>query len=130
MKILKVLIVLSSLIFTSLYADNDRDEKNHLYKNLDFLELNHKQYKEIKKILISFRKKYKDFYEYKEDQESKLEKIMSNNTFNHSLYMQIVNNIKSKATLLEANNLEKIHSVLNKKQRKKFAYYLEDWEVE
>ena len=129
MKILKIFLLLSSL-FLFVNADDDDHKYKHSYKNLEYLELNSSQLEKMKDILIDFKHKYKDFYEYKEDKEDELKDIMKADIFNEKQYLEILNDIKTKASLLEIEKIKNIHTILDEKQRKKFSKYLEEWEVE
>ena len=129
MKILKIFLLLSSL-FLFVNADDDDHKYKHSYKNLEYLELNSSQLEKMKDILIDFKHKYKDFYEYKEDKEDELKDIMKADIFDQKQYLEILNDIKTKASLLEIEKIKNIHTILDEKQRKKFSKYLEEWEVE
>ena len=129
MKILKIFLLLSSL-FLFLNADDDHKKYKHSYKNLDFLHLNPTQMEKIKTILIDFKKEYKTFYEYKENQEDLLEDLMEDKNFDEKQYLKIISDIKIKAAILEVERLKKIHAILDEKQREEFAEYLEEWEIE
>ena len=129
MKILRIFLLLSSL-FLFVNADDDDHKYKHSYKNLEYLELNSSQLEKMKDILIDFKHKYKDFYEYKEDKEDELKDIMKADIFNEKQYLEILNDIKTKASLLEIEKIKNIHTILDEKQRKKFSKYLEEWEVE
>ena len=129
MKILRIFLLLSSL-FLFVNADDDHKKYKHSYKNLEYLELNKEQLKQMKDILIDFKHKYKDFYEYKEDKEDELKDIMKADIFDEKQYLEILNDIKTKASLFEIEKIKNIHTILDEKQRKKFSKYLEEWEVE
>lgn len=129
MKILKIFLLLSSL-FLFLNANDDHKKYKHSYKNLDFLHLNPTQLEKMKIILIDFKDKYNDFYEYKEKQEDILEDLMKNEKFDEKQYLKITTEIKTKATILEIERLKKIHEILDEKQKYEFAQYLEEWEIE
>lgn len=129
MKILKIFLILSSL-YLFLNADDDHKKYKHSYKNLDFLYLNPTQMEKIKTILIDFKKEYKTFYEYKENQEDLLEDLMEDKNFDEKEYLKIISDIKIKAAILEVERLKKIHAILDEKQREEFAEYLEEWEIE
>ena len=129
MKILKIFLLLGSL-FLFVNADNNDHWYRHSYKNLDYLELNNEQTAKIKEILIEFKEQYKEFYEFKEKQEDRLRDILKDDTLNEKEYLTILNEIKSKASLLEVQKMNNIHNILNEKQRKKFSKYFKEWEVE
>lgn len=126
MKILKIFLLLISFVLI-LNADN---KHKYSYKDLDYLDLNEDQVKIIKKALLDLKKDYKEFYEYKDEQEDILEDIIESDNFNEELYYKILMDLKTKATKLEVKRIKKIHEVLNKKQREEFADYLEEWEIE
>ena len=131
---LKILVILCSLLIPFVLSASDDEhhsyKRSHLYKNLDFLDLDKKQYKQIREVLINYKKNYKKYYKYKEDKEEKLKKLFLEDDFNKEKYLYISRKIKEKASLLEANNLKEIHEILDEKQREKFSYYLKEWEVE
>ena len=129
MKILKIFLLLGSL-FLFANADNNDHWYRHSYKNLDYLELNNEQTAKIKEILIEFKEQYKEFYEFKEKQEDRLRDILKDDILNEKEYLTILNEIKSKASLLEVQKMKNIHNILNEKQRKKFSKYFKEWEVE
>ena len=129
MKILKIFLILSSL-YLFLNADDDHKKYKHSYKNLDFLHLNPSQLEKIKTILIDFKKEYKSFYEYKENQENLLKDLMEDKNFDEKQYLKIISDIKIKAAILEVERLKKIHAILDEKQREEFSEYLKEWEIE
>ena len=129
MKILRIFLLLSSL-FLFVNVDDDHKKYKHSYKNLEYLELNKEQLKQMKDILIDFKHKYKDFYEYKDDKEDILEDIMEDKNFDEKLYFETLIDLKTRAAKLEVEKMSKIHKILDEKQREKFADYLEEWEVE
>jgi len=128
MKILKIFLLLTSLFLFS-NASDDKHNK-HSYKNLEYLNLNTEQLEKIKEVLIESKRKYKDFYEYKQAKEDKLKDIIENDVFDEKLYLEVLNDFKIKASLLEIEKMKKIHTILDEKQRKKFSKYLEEWEIE
>ena len=129
MKILKIFLILSSL-YLFLNADDGHKKYKHSYKNLDFLDLNANQLEKIKNILIDFKNEYKEFYDYKENQEDLMKDLIEEKNFDEKQYLKIVSDIKIKAANLEVKRLKKIHDILDEKQREEFAEYLEEWEIE
>lgn len=127
MKILKIFLLLSSLF---LFVNADDDKYEHTYKNLEYLNLSDTQLTQMKSILIEYKYKYKKYYEYEEEEDKKLQKIMEADYFDKEQYLNISKEIKTKAFLLETEKMEKIHKILTKSQRKSFAKYLEEWEID
>ena len=75
MKILKIFLILCS-IFLFLNGDDDYKKYKHSYKNLDYLNLDEKQVKAIKNILLELKDEYKEFYEFKDDIEDDIEDLI------------------------------------------------------
>lgn len=71
MKILKIFLILCS-IFLFLNGDDDYKKYKHSYKNLDYLNLDEKQVKAIKNILLELKEYFLD--------ENNLETIYSQNS--------------------------------------------------
>lgn len=138
MKTLKVLVILSSIfILTLLFADDDYDEhereersQHHIFRSLEYLNLNTMQYRKIREILIEYKKDYQKFYHYKSIKQKELEELMQANSFDKEKYIKIHNEIKTFSVKMEADKFERIHEVLTPKQRIKFSYFLEEWEIE
>jgi Spy/CpxP family protein refolding chaperone len=136
---LKILALLCSIIFaSSLFADDHNEEhekhkeshKHHFYKNLDYLNLDKQQLNNLKEVLINYKKEYKKFYKFKAKKEKELAKFIKEENFDELSYKKILNEINTKAEKIELANLKKIHTILNKKQREEFSYFLQEWRVE
>ncbi|AXH13619.1 Spy/CpxP family protein refolding chaperone [Halarcobacter bivalviorum] len=125
MKILKILVVLLVLCNLTLFA-----KENHIYKNLDFLNLDKNQQEKLKKILISHKKRYEKFYVFKQEEEKKLQELIKQDHFDEEKYEDIAEEIEEEAVELEVKTLKKIHKILTKEQREKFSHYLQEWKVE
>ena len=130
---LKILALLCSFAFTlNLFANEHikRPHENHIYKNLDYLKLDTKQYEAIKELLIEYRKKYTKYYHHKRKEEEKLKNLFQKEYFDKDEYKEIAEEIYEDAIKLEAKILKEIHNILNAQQREQFSYYLQEWRVE
>lgn len=139
MKILKVLVVLCSIVIvSSLFADDDYDEyyeknrhgKNHIYRSLEYLDLDKKQYTKIRDILLEYKKDYQEYLEYRFSKRLELQKIMQSDNFDKQKYIEIQNQVKTHSVEIEADKFERIHAVLRPAQRVKFSYFLGEWEID
>lgn len=137
----KILIVLFfSFIFNAFVnADDDfekyknkyyKSDKYNLYKNFDFLNLDSTQYIKLKDILIQYNEDYRELHEYKEDIEDEIEDILEDEYFDSRKFSTLLKDIKSKEVEIETIKIKKIHAILSKKQRKKLAKYIEEWELD
>lgn len=128
MKILQIFLVLCSLVLI-LNADSKYKTK-HSYRNLDYLNLSQTQTERIRSILLELKSDYKEFYKYKDKLEDEIEDIIEKANFDEELYINKMIELKTKATLLEAKRIKKIHEILDKKQRDKFADHFKEWIIE
>ena len=124
MKILKIFLILCSITLI-LNADSKHEHK-YSYKNLDYLNLDEKQVKAIKNILVELKDDYKKFYEYKDE----IEDIIQESNFDEKLYIQKTMEMRKKATILEAKRIKKILEILNEEQRDEFADHFKEWIIE
>ncbi len=129
---LKILTLFCSLFLISqLYANKEHETHNtHIYKNLDYLNLNATQEKEIKAILIACKKEFSKYYEKKQKAQKKLQKLMQEDHFDEEKYEDIAEDLSEKAIELEVKIFKQIHTVLTPQQREQFSYYLKEWEIE
>lgn len=141
MKILKILLVLISLSLF-LNADDDHDDfeeykhkyyksqKYNLYRNFDFLNLDSEQYILMKNILIEYKEEFKKLQKYKATIEKEIESLLEEDDFNKEKFINLLKDLKLKQLEIEAYKIERIHNILSKKQRKKLAHYIEEWELD
>ncbi len=131
---LKILTLICSLLLSfSLVADDDYEhehKKDHIYKNLDYLNLSKHQYKEIKDIVVEYRKEYKKFYKKRQKLQKSLQELLREEKFDKERYEEISKEMHEDAIKLETETLDNIHSVLSPSQRERFSYYLREWQVE
>ena len=129
---LKILTLLCSLFLIShLYASKEHESKNtHIYKNLDYLNLDSNQEEAFKAILISCKKEFSKYYEKKEKAQQELQKLMQEEHFDKEQYEDIAEDIAEEAIELEVKIFKQIHQILTPKQREQFSYYLQEWKVE
>jgi len=127
--ILIVLILLHVNIFADEHEYEEYHAKRHISKELSHLQLTKEQKREIKKILKEYRYALKEYRELKEEIEEKREMLFLKERFNTKKLNRLNGILDEKAHKIENDFLSKIHSVLNREQRKRFIYYFDDWEV-
>lgn len=130
------MLLCSLFLSFSLLADDEHEHKkkhiykNHIYKNLDYLNLSKDQYREMKEILIDYRKEYEKFYKKKAKNEKELQELLKKEKFDKKEYENIAQDIQEEALELEIDTLNEIHSILSASQRARFSNYLREWRVE
>jgi len=124
-------IVIFLLIFSISFADeDDNEDRLHIPKDLSFLHLYKEQKKELRKVLKEHRKKLKIVHEKEEKLEERLKKMFLKKDFDKNRFLEQNLELKKEIAKIEADFFEKIHSILDKKQREKFIDYIEEWEIE
>ena len=125
-----IILLLLHFLFIGLLADDDDHGHRHLNKELSHLDLSKKQRKQIKRILREFRGQIREYRELKEDIEDKRKDIFLEEVFNADKLNELNFTLDTKAHNIENKLLKKIHTILNRKQRRRFIHYFDDWEVE
>ena len=127
---MRLLLILSLLIYT-LFADSDEEKHHHYYhKDLTYLNLDHDQKKSLKHILKEYRKNIKHYRENKKEILKQKQIIFSQDDFDTTKLEKLNLEVAKLATQLEVKFLQQIHTLLSKEQRIKFIEYIDEWEVE
>jgi hypothetical protein len=118
------------LLLSSLFSDDDYHREHYYKKDLTFLQLTSTQSNAIKDILKRYRtqtKKYKEFEHalLKRKQDIFLSEVYDPKKIEHiNIHLAIM------ASKIENDFLLDIKNILNDDQRKKFANYIDEWELE
>ena len=124
---MKFLIVIL-LFFTLLNAEG---ENHHFYsKDLTYLHLSQTQSKQMKKVLKEYRKSRKIYRKQKEKISKLKQKEFLNEKFDVEKLKRLDAKISTLTAVTEIKFLQQIHKILSKKQRKKFALYMDEWDSE
>ncbi|MCK9336253.1 MAG: hypothetical protein M0P43_00325 [Arcobacteraceae bacterium] len=131
----KILTLFCSLFLISqLYADKEYKTTNstntHIYRSLDYLNLNSIQEAKIKEILVSYKKDFSQYYKKKYKTQKKLQEIISDTYFDEKKYKHVSQELYEDMIELEAKVFKDIHYILNPLQRKQFSNHLQEWLLE
>ena len=124
---MKILIAIL-LSFNILVCDDDYS--HHFPKDLSFLDLSKDQKNSIKKLLKSHQKKMQKLYSIRENTMYNIKMSFISQNFNTNDYIKKSMKIKQLSSKLEADFFTKLHTILDKEQRKKFVVYFGEWEIE
>lgn len=119
------------MLFGLLFGQ-EHNEKHywHYKKDLTYLQLTKTQEAQIKSILKTYRH---DIKNYREEREriSKNKKLMFlDDHFDGEKLKNINERINKSATEIEIKFLKNVHKILSFEQRKKFAKYINEWDIE
>ncbi len=117
-----VKFILIILLTLNLLADHS------IPKDLTNLNLNQIQYESIKKLLKSYKHQMKKFRQKKRDSLIKKQQEFLKDDLNLEFLNEIDLNLAKEFNQIKLELLIKIHSILNKNQREKFLFYIEEWD--
>ncbi|WP_456458392.1 hypothetical protein [Nitratifractor sp.] len=122
------------LLLNLTWADSDYEEEEHKRVHIPYdmrhLDLSEGQSKEIYRLLVEYRKQRRKLHENYERLERRSVKLFVQDRFDKERYLQGQLRIKEKLLRIEADFLERLHRILDAKQRKKFIKDLKEWEFD
>jgi Spy/CpxP family protein refolding chaperone len=130
---MRILLIISLLIFTLFADDDDDDDKrdhHHYSKDFTSLYLTSQQKDNLKDILKEYRHDVKRYRHYKKEALEEKEDLFSEDTLDTNKLTQLNQKVSLKASNIEIDFLEKIHEILSKEQREEFTDFIEEWEIE
>ncbi|MCF6339532.1 MAG: hypothetical protein L3J10_02110 [Sulfurimonas sp.] len=127
---MKILVIIL-LLLISLFADDyNNHSERHINKEISHLKLSKSQEIEVKKILKDFRYNLREFSEYKEDIQEKKKNLFVAKKLDMQELIKLNKSLDEKRHKTENKFLQMMHKTLSDKQKEKFIYYFDDWEVE
>ena len=130
MKFIIVLLLVLGLNADDYEHHNEHYSERHINKELSHLNLTKEQNTKIKRILKEFRFDLKEYRDLKEELRVKREALFIKDVLDIEELKKLNNALDEKSDEIENRLLKSVHSILTQKQRRKFIYYFEDWEVE
>ncbi|NOX15890.1 MAG: hypothetical protein GXP61_07695 [Epsilonproteobacteria bacterium] len=122
MKLFLIFIMCVSFVFA--------DSEHHYNRDLTYLNLSNLQKTKIVKIIKNYRRDIKHYREEKEKITKFNQKNFIKDNFDEAKILDKNSNINLKEAKIETIFLKNMHKILSLKQRKKFAKYMEDWNLE
>jgi len=132
MRILFIMLVLVSLLF----SDGNKDEYHKYSKHITlpydmrYLNLTKLQQKKIRSLLLLSKKRFKKLHKNIEKMEHSLLGFFGQEHFDKQEFINQQLKLKKEPLQIEADLLEGIHHILTKEQRKKFVRNLKEWEID
>lgn len=130
MKLLSILLLLSALLM----ADYDEREYEyhgrHLPMDLSYLNLDSEQHTRITKIIRDYREALKDFHYRERRTREAVARLFAAETFDTQKFTELNSDLRQNAIRIQAEFFSRIHGILTPKQKKRFIYYMEEWEIE
>lgn len=118
-------------LLTSLYSDNMMYHSDaHIEQDLSNLNLAMNKKEKLRKILQEFREKLNIHRNHKHDNDQKNVEMFSKGHFSSKEMEEINNNYFHMLISAEIKLLEKIHTVLDEKERVEFINYFDDWRIQ
>ncbi len=120
------------LLATLLFADSDKHEykERHLPLDMRYLELSHKQHDQAKTIVRTFKHQYKEFHHLKKETREAISKLFLDDKFDTAEFIRLTSALNEQGAKIQAEFFSQMHTILTPVQKKRFAEYMEEWEVE
>jgi Spy/CpxP family protein refolding chaperone len=123
-------LALFALLFTLLAADHDDHHERHLPMDISYLGLTHDQHDAVERIVRSHQQDHRHFKRRKRETRETISRLFAADRFDSGRFMELTSELHREADALQSHFLEAIHGVLTPEQRRRFAYYMEEWEIE
>jgi protein CpxP len=123
-------ITLFALLFTLLAADHHDQHERHLPLDISYLDLTHEQHETMERIVRNHQKEHRRFKHRKREAREAVSRLFAAGEFDTQRYRELTSALHDEADAMQAHFLEAIHTVLTPEQRRRFADYMEEWEIE
>jgi Spy/CpxP family protein refolding chaperone len=126
------LLTLFLLLATLLFADSDKHEYkgHHLPLDMSYLELTPRQHEQAKTVIKTFKKEYKKFHHLKKENREAIAKLFEAERFDAAEFIRLTSAVNERGAEIQAEFFSRMHAILSPVQKKHFAEYMEEWEVE
>ncbi len=125
-------IILAILFVVNLLtADHDENKKNvQMPYDMRYLGLTKIQKQTIYRLLLTYRERRKTLLKKTEMLEYHTLFLFNQEVFDKNQFLKQHLKLRRELLEIEADFLKSLHRILSKKQRKKFAHHLEEWEID
>ncbi len=125
-------VALLLLLATLLFADSDKHEyrEHHLPLDMGYLHLTSEQHMQAKTIVRTFKHDYKKFRRQKATTREALSRLFLAEKFDAEEFIRLTTQRNQRAMAIQAEFFAGMHAILTPAQKKRFAKYMEEWEVE
>ena len=126
------LLTLFLLLATLLFADSDKHDhkEHHLPLDMSYLHLTSEQYTHAKAVVKSFKHEYKKFHHLKKETREAISKLFQDDEFDTEEFVRLTSALHERGAKIQAKFFSEMHAILTPAQKKRFAEYMEEWEVE
>ncbi len=126
------LLALFLLLATLLYADSDKHDRkeHHLPLDMSYLHLTSEQHAQAKTIVKTFKHEYKKFHHLKNETREAISKLFLEEKFDTEEFIRLTSALNQQGAEIQAEFFSQMHTILTPAQKKDFAEYMEEWEVD
>jgi len=128
MRLLTLFLLLAALLF----ADSDRHEhkEHHLPLDMGYLHLSSDQHARAKTIVKTFKHEHKEFHRLKTETREAIAKLFLAESFDTAEFIRLTSALNQRGAEIQAGFFARMHAILSPEQKRRFAEYMEEWEVE
>lgn len=124
--------IIFMLLLTLLGADDDdhRRYNRHLPLDISYLSLTPSQHESVERIVRKHQEEHHRFNRKKEKVREAIGLLFAAESFDKTKFLELTASLRDEAGRIQAEFFASIHAVLTPKQRRHFALYMEEWEIE
>jgi Spy/CpxP family protein refolding chaperone len=125
-------LALFLLLATLLFADSDKHEHKdrHLPLDMGYLELTPQQHEQAKTIVQTYKHQHKQFHRLQTETREAISKLFLAENFDTAEFIRLTSVLNEQGAEIQAGFFSRMHAILSPAQKKRFAEYMEEWEVE
>lgn len=128
-------IAIILLLFTLIQADDDRYEhyerdEHHLPLDVSYLDLSKEQHKSVRVLVKKYKHEQRELHRLKKEARRSVSELFTAEAFDTGEFMRINAALGQKAVEIQAEFFSQMHALLTPTQKKRFSYYMEEWEIE
>lgn len=124
------IVPLLLLLFSLLYAEHDEHREHHFPMDIGYLELTDAQHGQVERIVHDYREARHRYSRHKKELRESFETLFTAGTFDRERFLAMKSELSEEASAAQAAFFADIHKVLTPEQRRRFARYMQEWEVE
>jgi Spy/CpxP family protein refolding chaperone len=126
-------IALLMLLLALLYGDHDdhrEHHERHLPLDISYLDLTHEQHEKVERIIRTHLEDHRRFNRQKRETREAISRLFAAEHFDRGTFLELTARLHSESAAMQAEFLGAIHEVLTPQQRRRFVFYMQEWEIE
>jgi Spy/CpxP family protein refolding chaperone len=118
------------MLATLLLAEHDEHHERHMPLDISYLDLTQEQHEKVERIVRSHQEAHRRHKRHKRESRELIGRLFTAEKFDSERFLEVSAQLRDEAATMQAEFLGAIHDVLTPEQRRHFANYMQEWEIE